>query len=74
MDFTTSYTHGDVLFFLDGFSVRKGTVTKIVVDSVLADDLSVTTTVTYTMSTALGLQVRVESLVSPDITTFVDSM
>jgi len=74
MDFTTSYAHGDVLFFLDGFSVRKGTVTKIVVDSVLADDLSVTTTVTYTMSTALGLQVRVESLVSPDITTFVDSM
>lgn len=74
MEFTTSFKHGDILFFLDGFAVRKGTVTRIVIDSVIADDLTVTTTITYTLSTPVGLQVRTEALLSSDITDFIDSM
>jgi hypothetical protein len=76
MEFTTNYTHGDVLFFLDGFSVRKGTVTTVTITSIAidGDTENISTTINYTLSTALGLQVREESLLSKNITDFIGNM
>ena len=69
MDIETKYELDTVLFYLEGSSIFKGTVSGITVD--YSKDATI---INYRLTTLLGMQIREESKLSPLIDTFIPEM